>query len=67
MIVVHLRLLVYYMRGLCYLKETLSRSTILRSSLQKVGENTYKLRGVPEQFNPNYHDDGSAFDQGVAR
>ena len=37
------------------------------ASMQKVGENTYKLRGVPEQFNPNYHDGSSAFDQGVAR
>ncbi len=38
--------------------------TKVYASLQTISENTYKLRSIPEQFNPTYHDGSSSFDRG---
>jgi hypothetical protein len=37
------------------------------ASMRKVDENTYRLRDIPEQFSPAYHDDGMLVDPGMWR
>ena len=41
--------------------------TAAYASMRKVDENTYRLRDVPEQFSPTYHDDGMLVDPGMWR